>query len=168
MPTNTSTETGLDLQRLLMLLLFAGSGCSALIYEIVWYQVLQLAIGGNAAQETAGLFHDLAAQHRASRGQSWTALNHGRCSVKHDGRLISAACSTHYLGELLAIGEQVIQAKHGRQCALALFACQSDWHGSVLSQPVWSQRAVEGSHDVTPLPIGQDERLACVLAFDMP
>jgi hypothetical protein len=24
-----------------LLLLFAGSGCSALIYEIVWYQLLQ-------------------------------------------------------------------------------------------------------------------------------
>jgi spermidine synthase len=32
----------------LMLLLFAGSGCSALIYEIVWYQMLQLAIGSTA------------------------------------------------------------------------------------------------------------------------
>src|ERR1700722_6471360 len=29
----------------LLLLLFACSGCSALIYEIVWYQLLQLAIG---------------------------------------------------------------------------------------------------------------------------
>ena len=32
----------------LILLLFAGSGCSALIYEIVWYQLLQLAIGSTA------------------------------------------------------------------------------------------------------------------------
>src|SRR5262245_62740870 len=32
----------------LMLILFAGSGCSALIYEIVWYQLLQLAIGSTA------------------------------------------------------------------------------------------------------------------------
>ena len=31
-----------------MLLLFAGSGCAALIYEIVWYQLLQLAIGSSA------------------------------------------------------------------------------------------------------------------------
>src|SRR5260370_3782339 len=29
----------------LLLILFAGSGCSALIYEIVWYQLLQLVIG---------------------------------------------------------------------------------------------------------------------------
>src|SRR5215472_7208253 len=28
-----------------VLLLFAGSGCAALIYEIVWFQLLQLAIG---------------------------------------------------------------------------------------------------------------------------
>jgi spermidine synthase len=31
-----------------LLLLLAGSGCSALIYEIVWYQLLQLAIGSTA------------------------------------------------------------------------------------------------------------------------
>jgi len=30
------------------MLLFAGSGCAALIYEIVWYQLLQLAIGSTA------------------------------------------------------------------------------------------------------------------------
>src|SRR5471030_803947 len=29
----------------LILLLFIGSGCAALIYEIVWYQMLQLVIG---------------------------------------------------------------------------------------------------------------------------
>ena len=32
----------------LLVLLFAASGCSALIYEIVWYQLLQLAIGSTA------------------------------------------------------------------------------------------------------------------------
>ncbi|SPE39044.1 Spermine synthase (fragment) [Candidatus Sulfopaludibacter sp. SbA3] len=32
----------------LLLILFAGSGCSSLIYEIVWYQLLQLAIGSTA------------------------------------------------------------------------------------------------------------------------
>src|SRR5439155_9649956 len=29
-------------------LLFAGSGCSALIYEIVWFQLLELVIGSSA------------------------------------------------------------------------------------------------------------------------
>jgi spermidine synthase len=32
----------------LLLILFAGSGCSALIYEIVWYQLLELIIGSTA------------------------------------------------------------------------------------------------------------------------
>jgi len=32
----------------LLLLLFAASGCSALIYEVVWYQLLQLVIGSTA------------------------------------------------------------------------------------------------------------------------
>ena len=32
----------------LVAFLFAGSGCSALIYEIVWYQLLQLAIGSTS------------------------------------------------------------------------------------------------------------------------
>src|SRR5229473_2893174 len=32
----------------LLFLLFAGSGCAALIYEIVWFQLLQLVIGSSA------------------------------------------------------------------------------------------------------------------------
>src|SRR3989441_9634830 len=32
----------------LLVLLFAGSGCAALIYEIVWLQLLQLVIGSSA------------------------------------------------------------------------------------------------------------------------
>ncbi len=32
----------------LLLLLFVGSGCSALVYEIVWFQLLQLVIGSTA------------------------------------------------------------------------------------------------------------------------
>ena len=95
-------------------------------------------------------------------------MNHGRSGIKNNGRLITAACSAHYLGELLAIGKQVIQPEHGCQGGLALLACQGDWHGSILAQAVWPQRAVEGAHDVPPLPIGQDERLAGMLAFDVP
>src|SRR5213593_3486495 len=33
---------------LVLLALFIGSGCSALIYEIVWFQLLQLVIGSSA------------------------------------------------------------------------------------------------------------------------
>src|SRR5436309_3370051 len=32
----------------LLIFLFAGSGCAALIYEIVWFQLLQLVIGSSA------------------------------------------------------------------------------------------------------------------------
>ena len=32
----------------LLLLLFAGSGCAALIYEIVWFQLLELVVGSSA------------------------------------------------------------------------------------------------------------------------
>jgi spermidine synthase len=32
----------------LLILLFIGSGCAALIYEIVWFQLLSLIIGSSA------------------------------------------------------------------------------------------------------------------------
>ncbi len=46
---STSTNSG-HLRPFLpiLLLLFAGSGCAALIYEIVWFQLLQNAIGSSA------------------------------------------------------------------------------------------------------------------------
>src|SRR3954464_12034254 len=45
-----ASPTKLDASRTLpwLLLLFAGSGCAALIYEIVWFQLLQLAIGSTS------------------------------------------------------------------------------------------------------------------------
>src|SRR5579862_7604425 len=51
MPKNTqshasSPETSRWLP--VLLLLFIGSGCAALIYEIVWFQLLQLVIGSSA------------------------------------------------------------------------------------------------------------------------
>ena len=50
MTTPVPTLQPADARRYLpvLLLLFAGSGCSALIYEIVWYQLLQLVIGSSA------------------------------------------------------------------------------------------------------------------------
>ena len=41
----TPGRAGSPLQLSWLLLLFAGSGCAALIYEIVWFQLLQLVIG---------------------------------------------------------------------------------------------------------------------------
>src|ERR1700683_1561394 len=45
-----NSKASFDASRVLpwLLILFAGSGCSALIYEIVWYQLLQLVIGSTA------------------------------------------------------------------------------------------------------------------------
>ncbi len=45
-----NSKVSFDASRVLpwLLILFAGSGCSALIYEIVWYQLLQLVIGSTA------------------------------------------------------------------------------------------------------------------------
>jgi spermidine synthase len=49
-PKDLHSTTAFQASRFLpvLLLLFAASGCSALIYEIVWYQLLQLAIGSTA------------------------------------------------------------------------------------------------------------------------
>src|SRR5262245_1707836 len=33
---------------LMLMVLFAGSGCAALIYEVVWFQMFQLLIGSTA------------------------------------------------------------------------------------------------------------------------
>jgi spermidine synthase len=46
--SRATTETDASRYLPLLLILFAGSGCSALIYEIVWYQLLQLIIGSSA------------------------------------------------------------------------------------------------------------------------
>lgn len=38
-----------------LLILFAASGCSALIYEVIWYQLLQFVIGATAVSMTVCL-----------------------------------------------------------------------------------------------------------------
>ena len=47
-PTNTAAGSTSGRWHPLLLLLFVGSGCAALIYEIVWFQLLQLVIGSSA------------------------------------------------------------------------------------------------------------------------
>ena len=46
MATNATRNSGHE--HLWLLPLFVGSGCSALIYEIVWFQSLQLVVGASA------------------------------------------------------------------------------------------------------------------------
>ena len=43
-----SRPTDRDSALPLLVLLFVGSGCAALIYEIIWFQLLQLVIGSSA------------------------------------------------------------------------------------------------------------------------
>src|SRR5690349_15321656 len=47
---SVSERTSMTPRRFLpaLLLLFVGSGCAALIYEVVWFQLLQLVIGSSA------------------------------------------------------------------------------------------------------------------------
>jgi len=47
-PVETRLAAAGSRHLILWLLLFAGSGCAALIYEIVWFQLLQLVIGSSA------------------------------------------------------------------------------------------------------------------------
>lgn len=48
--SHADARTASDTRKYLpvLMLLFAASGCSALIYEVVWYQLLQLAIGSTS------------------------------------------------------------------------------------------------------------------------
>ncbi|MEN6427853.1 MAG: hypothetical protein ABFE13_21065, partial [Phycisphaerales bacterium] len=48
LPGNPKSEAPRSGILLLLAVLFIGSGCSALIYEIVWLQSLQLVIGSSA------------------------------------------------------------------------------------------------------------------------
>src|SRR5580698_1526295 len=44
----SNPEAAASRQLPLLMILFIGSGCAALIYEIVWFQLLQLVIGSSA------------------------------------------------------------------------------------------------------------------------
>jgi spermidine synthase len=46
--THSLTAASAERRLPLLLILFVGSGCAALIYEIVWFQLLQLSIGSSA------------------------------------------------------------------------------------------------------------------------
>ena len=47
-PTPTASSAAPPRFLPVLLLLFVGSGCAALIYEVVWLQLLQLVIGSTA------------------------------------------------------------------------------------------------------------------------
>ena len=48
LPENSPEDSSSSRFLPILLILFFGSGCAALIYEVVWYQMLQLAIGSTS------------------------------------------------------------------------------------------------------------------------
>ncbi len=65
-----------------LLLLFVGSGCAALIYEVVWFQLLELVIGSSAVSIGRP------ARHLHGRHVRWQSV----AAAHHGGRLASAPC----------------------------------------------------------------------------
>ena len=78
-----------------LLLLFVGSGCAALIYEVVWFQLLQLVIGSSAVSigVLLGTFMGgmclgslllpriMSAEHASAAGLRAARARHRRCSA---------------------------------------------------------------------------------------
>ena len=64
----------------LLLVLFFGSGCAALIYEIVWFQLLQLVIGSSAVSlgVLLGTYHG----RHVPRQPAAAALHFRRASIR--------------------------------------------------------------------------------------
>lgn len=79
----------------LLVLLFVGSGCAALIYEIVWFQLLQLVIGSSAVSlgvllgtfmggmclGSIGLSRFVAERHHPLRVYAYLELGIGVCGL---------------------------------------------------------------------------------------
>src|SRR5687768_10137419 len=95
---SSAPATGLEVaQRWLpaLLLLFIGSGCAALIYEVVWFQLLQLSVGSSAVSLgiLLGIFMGgmclgslllprlIAARHHPLRVYALLELGIGLCGV---------------------------------------------------------------------------------------
>src|SRR5712691_7532705 len=78
-----------------LLLLFIGSGAAALIYEIVWFQLLELVIGSSAVSVGVllGMFMGgmcvgsfvlpriVASHHHPLRVYAWLELGIGACGI---------------------------------------------------------------------------------------
>ncbi|HEY7392597.1 MAG TPA: fused MFS/spermidine synthase [Bryobacteraceae bacterium] len=101
--------------RILLLFLFAASGCSALIYEIVWFQLLTLAIGSTAV--SLGI---LLAAYMGGLAIGSAAFARLRLRYVHPLRVYAgiesaiAVCGLGVLATIPAIGQvYVAGAAHG-------------------------------------------------------
>ena len=61
-----------------LLLLFVGSGAAALIYEIVWFQMLELYVGSSAV--SVGVLLELLEDTWAARGRATRKSGRMECS----------------------------------------------------------------------------------------
>ena len=71
----------------LLLLLFVGSGCAALIYEIVWFQLIELVIGSSASRSAC------------CSARSWAACVWAVCCCRGSYRRSSIRCASTRLLE---------------------------------------------------------------------
>src|ERR1051325_4208313 len=121
--TDASAVSGARAPRFLplLLVLFLGSGCAALIYEIVWFQVLQLVIGSSAVSlavllgtflggmclGSVALPRFVSAHKHPLRIYAWIELGIGVCGiaapplVPYIARLYIASAGHGFVGILL-------------------------------------------------------------------
>jgi hypothetical protein len=109
----------------------------------------------------------LFAQHGASRGKHRASLHHAACNVEHDGCLLTVSGCADDLRALLPIGHEQVERYACAQCALAVFSRDLDVTGAVLAQAIGTESAEQWLDDVSILPVGQQERTACVRSFDV-
>ena len=85
--TNPSTSSNTSRYLPLMLILFIGSGCAALIYEIVWFQMLQLVIGSTAVSlgVAAGDLHGRHVPGQSAAAAASSARRGIRCAFMRPG-----------------------------------------------------------------------------------
>ena len=83
-----------------LLLLFVGSGCAALIYEVVWFQLLQLSIGSSAVSLgvllgifMGGMCLGSLLLPRYHRTRSIIRCGSTRCSSSASASSASSSCS---------------------------------------------------------------------------
>ncbi|HLH19786.1 MAG TPA: fused MFS/spermidine synthase [Bryobacteraceae bacterium] len=139
----------------LLLLLFAGSGCAALIYEIVWYQLLQLVIGSSAISLgvlLAAFMGGLCAGSLALARLGWAAKQHPLRVYAKIEFAIAACGILALIGMPLVDGVYTAAVGHGMPaillralvCALCLMPPTFLMGASLPAAARWIETSPEG------------------------
>jgi hypothetical protein len=126
-----------------------------------------MSICANCSISATVLGYDLFSQHSASRGKHWASLHHAARNVEHDRCLLTVSGCRHDLSALLTIGHQQVERYACAERALAIFTRNLDVAGAVLTQTIGTESAEQWLDDVSILPVGQQERTACVRSFNV-